>query len=140
MTFQFFAAEVETDVVSYWSDERSQDVHELYVRFAAGAEEPDCGLCLWREYDVAGGPGRFEAGPSVAFTDREPEGGIIRVLLTRGQIRVALRGGDEVVADFDLREEEFDCIRAALREMFADGNVYSEQLAEPGAAADGPRD
>jgi hypothetical protein len=135
MGLEFFASEVDTDAVSYWSDERCQDVHELYVRFAVGEEDRDCGLCLWREYDAAGGPGRFATEPIVAYTDREPTVGITQVYLTRGQIRVALRKGEEVTAHFDLEEEEFERIRDSLREIFTDKNTYSERLAEPGAGA-----
>ena len=128
MGLEFFASDVETDVASYWSDERCQDVHELYVNFVVGPEEPGHGLYLWREYNASGGPGRFAAEPMVAYTDREPTSGILQVHLTRGQIRVALRKREEVTARFNLEEEEFERIRTSLQELFADRSEYSERL------------
>lgn len=89
------------------------------------------GLCLWREYDEAGGPDPFAEEPMIAFEDREPEGEIARVELTRSRVRIVLGSGDEVIADFDLQEGEFRHIRDALRAMFADRNMYSEDLAGP---------
>jgi hypothetical protein len=135
LPFEFFATAVETDVVSHWSDERSQDIHELYVRLAAVPDEPGIGLSVWRELDAAGPPGAFAGEPVVAFADREPEGSIAQVHLTRGQLRLVLPGGAELVARFDLEDEEFEPIRGALREMFAGHPGYAEQLASGSRAA-----
>jgi hypothetical protein len=136
MRLEFFASEVDTDVRSYWSDERWQDVHELCVMFAADAEEPGIGFSVWREYNTAGDPDRFATAPLIAHTDREPTDDIVQVELTRQQIRITLPRDEDVIAHFDLEQEEFERIRSSLQELFTDCDKYSERIAEPGAAAD----
>jgi hypothetical protein len=129
VVLRFFAAEVDADVVSSWSDERGQDVHEVYVRLAAGRADPSCGLCLLRELDAPAGPGRFAGPPMVGYADREPTDEITRVHLARAQLRVAVSGGEEVVADFELDDEAFQRIRRELREIFSGLGTYTEERA-----------